>query len=166
MIQSDIEVIDSDLVLLPAKKQKVELITSPNSLYSKISKNILLLTIPNNWFASLVLYTPNILMPTFHKVTLLKDNYKISIEKQLIITEGNYSVITYQTLHVYFNLNSYYSILDSKLIIHINGKELAFLEVGLSDNVIKTEDNVEDLLNIFDEIKCCDRVTPSKELLN
>ncbi|XP_060846798.1 uncharacterized protein LOC132926457 isoform X2 [Rhopalosiphum padi] len=142
MIQSDIEVIDSDLVLLPAKKQKVELITSPNSLYSKISKNILLLTIPNNWFASLVLYTPNILMPTFHKVTLLKDNYKISIEKQLIITE------------------------DSKLIIHINGKELAFLEVGLSDNVIKTEDNVEDLLNIFDEIKCCDRVTPSKELLN
>ena len=43
---------------------------------------------------------------------------------------------------------------------------MALLEIGLSDNVIKTEDDVEDLLNIFDEIKCCEGVTPSKALLN
>lgn len=52
------------------------------------------------------------------------------------------------------------------MIIHVNEKELALLEIGLSDNVIKTEDDVEDLLNIFDEIKCCEGVTPSKALLN
>lgn len=43
---------------------------------------------------------------------------------------------------------------------------MALLEIGLSDNLIKTEDDLEDFLNIFDEIKCCDGVKPSKSLLN
>jgi len=43
---------------------------------------------------------------------------------------------------------------------------LALLEIGLSDNIIKTENDVEDYLKNFDEIKYCNGVTPSKALFN
>lgn len=49
----------------------------------------------------------------------------------------------------------FYFILESKLIIHINGKEVTWSEIGLNVDEIKTIDEFECLLNSLDNIKCC-----------
>lgn len=50
-----------------------------------------------------------------------------------------------------------YFISDSNLIIHINGKEVAFSEIDLNLNVydIKTIEDLQCFLNSFNKIKCC-----------
>lgn len=46
------------------------------------------ITIPNDWFASTVLYTQNVVVLAFHKLRSFQSNYKRYIEKHIIITEG------------------------------------------------------------------------------
>lgn len=104
--------INSDLEPLPAKKQKVivllyllkcivqyltlltfsnviqqiELITPPNSLYSKISKNILLLIIPNNIY---IKSKYHLVTDRCNSKTTQCTNLKFGIEVLLIFSRRN-----------------------------------------------------------------------------
>lgn len=57
-------------------------------------------------------------------------------------------------------------ILGSKLVIHINGKEIGLLDISLNINEIKTIDDFQIFLNIMTKINCCKGISYSTELLS
>lgn len=124
----------------------------PNQdLFTLVFSNKYSIQLPTHWFLDV---SNDYQVVSFHKLSPV-DIYDIGyIEKRLVITQG----VLWNNIFlwtIFTNINNWLNILDSRVIIHLNGKEILLSDIGLNNTINNSIEYVQLLLNTLENIKCC-----------